>query len=265
MNKRRDAAVKALMVLSTAAACAVLVWILSFIMANGLGHLTKDFLSSLVPQLLTTVYLIAGTLLVALPIGVGTAIYLSEYAKPGKLLSSVRFAIQCLSSIPSIIYGLFGYVLMGTMLKFGFSLVTGMFTLAVMVLPILISTTEEALMSVPQAYREGSWALGAGRLRTTMRIVLPTALPGVITAAILSIGRIVGETAAVYLTVGTTLKVPTNLLSSGRTLSVHLYLLAKEAITPDAFSEAYATATLLIFVVLGINLLVRLTTRWKKG
>lgn len=265
MNKRRDAVVKALMVLSTAAACAVLVWILSFIMANGLSHITKDFLSSLVPQLITTVYLIAGTLVVALPIGVGTAIYLSEYAKPGKLLSSVRFAIQCLSSIPSIIYGLFGYVLMGTMLKFGFSLVTGMFTLAVMVLPILISTTEEALMSVPQAYREGSWALGAGRLRTTMRIVLPTALPGVITAAILSIGRIVGETAAVYLTVGTSLKVPTNLFSSGRTLSVHLYLLAKEAITPDAFSEAYATATLLIFVVLGINLLVRLTTRWKKG
>ena len=162
MNKRPDADVKPFMLLSTADACAVLVWILSFIMANGLSHITKDFLSSLVPQLITTVYLIAGTLVVALPIGVGTAIYLSEYAKPGKLLSSVRFAIQCLSSIPSIIYGLFGYVLMGTMLKFGFSLVTGMFTLAVMVSPILISTTEEALMSVPQAYRKaaGRWAQG---------------------------------------------------------------------------------------------------------
>lgn len=265
MNKRRDLLLKLVMALCALIACAVLVWILGFVLINGLPKISFSFLSSLTPQLIATVYLILGTLVVTVPIGVGAAIYLNEYARPGRALSFIRFSIQCLSSIPSIIYGLFGMVLCGTLLHFGFSLATGIMTLAVMVLPTLISTTEEALKTVPKGYREGAWALGAGRLRTTVRIVLPTAMPGVATAAILSIGRIVGETAAVYLTLGTMLKVPNNLLSSGRTLSVHLYLLAKEAVTPDAFSEAYATAALLIFVVLLINIGVKLAGRKRVG
>ncbi len=255
--KRRDFLLNLAMILCTLICCAVLGMILGFVLIQGAGHLTPDFLHALAPQLMTTLLLIGCTLVVALPVGVGAAIYLTEYAKPGPLVNCIRFAVKCLSSIPSIIYGLFGMVACGTMLRFGFSLATGIATLGVMVLPTLISATEEALMGVPQAYREGAWALGAGKLRTTFVITLRAALPGVITAAILTIGRIMGETAAVYLTVGTMLQMPSSLLSSGRTLAVHLYLLAKEAVTPDAFAQCYATAALLILVVLLTNLGVR--------
>lgn len=257
-TKNRDRIWKGAMMLSAAAACGVLVWILGFVLIQGLPKLTFNFLGSLAPQLLSTLLLVLGTLTLALPIGVGAAIYLNEYARKGRLVSAIRFSIQCLSSIPSIVYGLFGMALIGTGLKLGFSIATCMLTLSVMVLPTIITATEQALMDVPMSLREGAWALGAGKLRTTMSVVLPSALPGVSAAAVLSVGRIVGETAAVYLTMGTMLKAPTGFLSSGRTLSVHLYLLAKEAIGADAFAEGYATAALLMFVVLLINFSVKL-------
>lgn len=260
MNKRRDRLLVALMLLCALVACGVLLWILGFVLLGGLPAMTITFMRSLAPQALATLYLTFGALIIAMPIGVGCAVYLSEYAHQNRLLAAIRFAIQCLASIPSIIYGLFGMVFFGIAFKWGFSLLTGMLTVSIMVLPTLIATTEEALRAVPMTLREGSLALGAGKLRTTLRIVLPCALPGILTAAILSIGRIVGETAAIYLTVGTMLKIPHSVMSSGRTLSVHLYLLAKEAVTPDAFSQAYATAALLMILVVGINLMVRLSS-----
>ncbi len=263
-RKTRDRFLKILLLAASLLTAGVLLWILGFVIMGGIGHLSPSFLASLAPQFVSTLWMVAGSLAISVPIGIGSAICLNEYAKPGKIVEAIRFSIECLAGIPSIIYGLFGMVFFGIAWHLGFALLTGMLTLSVMVLPTLIRTTEEALKTVPDAYREGSLALGAGKLRTTLKVVLPSALPGVITASILSMGRIVGETAAVYLTAGTFSKMPSGILSSGRTLSVHLYLTAKEAVTPDAFHETYATALVLILLVLGINLLVKLASRKRR-
>ncbi len=240
----------------------ILAWILLYVVTKGIGHINWEFITAapqrngleggVFPMIMNTVYIILFALSIATPIGVSAAIYLVEYAKPGRVVRVIRFATETLAGIPSIIYGLFGYMFFVITLKFGWSLIAGAFTLSIMVLPTIVRTTEEALKSVPAMFREGSLALGSSKLRTITKVVLPSAIPGVLAAVILSIGRVVGETAAVYFTAGTALSraMPESMMQSGRTLAVHLFLLAKEAIS---FEKAYATATVLIITVAIIN------------
>ena len=191
------------------------------------------------------------SLLIAAPLGIFAAIYLVEYAKKGnKIVGIVRTTAETLSGIPSIVYGLFGMLFFVTTLKWGYSLLAGAFTLAIMILPLIMRTTEEALKAVPDTYREGSFGLGAGRLRTVFRIVLPSAVPGILSGIILAIGRIVGETAALIYTAGSVAVIPESLLDSGRTLSVHMYVLSNEGLHTD---QAYATAVILLIIVMLIN------------
>ena len=177
---------------------------------------------------------------------------MGEYAKKGKVLTTIRFCVESLAGIPSILYGLFGYTFFAIQLAFGFSLLSSALTLAIMVLPVIIRSTEEALFTVPDSYREGSLALGASKLTTLFRVILPSAIPGILSAIILSMGRVMGETAAVYYTAGTMARVPSSVFSSTRSLAVHLYLLVKEGLESG---DAFATATILIVIVVGLNAL----------
>lgn len=253
----RDKILNLLIWISATLTIGILLWILIYILINGLGGISWDFLTStsnevenaLWPMILTTIYLIVITLLISTPIGICAAIYLIEYAKPGKIVHLIRFATESLAGIPSILYGLFGMTFFA-IFDIGFSILSGAFTLSIMVLPNIVRTTEEALMAVPNDYREGSLGLGATKLKTIWHVVLPSALPGILTAVILNIGRIIGESAAVYYTVGMVPEIPGSFLDSGRTLAVHMYLLASEMVD---FDTAYATATVLIIVILIIN------------
>lgn len=207
---------------------------------------------SMLPAIINTLTMIALTLLMAVPLGVGAAIYLVEYAKRGsRLVKLVRLTAETLSGIPSIVYGLFGYLMFVLACGMGNSMLAGALTLAIMVLPTILRTTEEALRAVPDSYREGSFGLGAGRLRTTVRVVLPAAVPGILSGVILAVGRIVGETAALMYTSGTVEKIA-GLMDSGITLSVHMYRQASESLYTE---QAYATAVVLLALVLMINLL----------
>ncbi len=198
-------------------------------------------------------------LLIAVPIGIASSIYLVEYAKKGnKLIDIVGLTTETLAGIPSIVYGLFGLLFFVTSLNWGFSILSGACTLAIMILPLIIKTTEEALKSVPDLYREASFGLGAGKLRTVFKIVLPTAIPGILAGVILGIGRIVGETAALIYTAGTVAKIPENIFSSGRTLSVHMYALSSEGLH---INQAYATALVLLVTVLIINTLSNIVAK----
>ncbi len=226
----------------------ILLWIIGYIFIKGIAHV--DFMA-LLPASITTIYMVVLGVAIAGPIGIGTAIYLNEYATKGKLVESIRFANECLSALPSILYGLFGMMFFVVQLKMGFSLLAGALTVAIMILPTIVKTTEEALKNVPNSYREGSLALGVTKIGTLIKVVLPSAIPGILTGMVLSMGRIVGETAAIYLTAGMVFRVPSNVMESGRTLSVHLYMLAKEGIS---INEAYAVAIVLLIVVLGLNL-----------
>jgi len=206
---------------------------------------------SMFHAILNTVYMTALALLISVPLGVFGGIYLAEYAKPdSKLVKVVRVTSETLAGLPSIIYGLFGMLFFVNAIGWGFSLLAGAFTLAIMVLPVILRQTEESLLSVPRSYREGSLALGAGKLRTTMRIVLPVATPGILAAVLLSIGRIVGETAALIYTSGIVAKVCVSPLDSGRTLAVHLYQLQQEGLH---LGEAFAVAVVLLIVVVIMN------------
>ena len=208
---------------------------------------------SMLPAIINTLTMIALTLLLAVPLGVGAAIYLVEYAKRGsRLVKLVRLTAETLSGIPSIVYGLFGYLMFVLACSMGNSMLAGALTLAIMVLPTILRTTEEALRAVPDSYREGSFGLGAGRLRTVMRIVLPAAVPGIFSGVVLAVGRVVGETAALIYTAGTVTGVADGLLGSGRTLAIHLYCLLNEGLYTK---EAYATAVILLVFVIGINAL----------
>jgi len=203
--------------------------------------------------------MVALTLLIAVPFGVFTAIYLIEYATRGnKTVNIIRMTTETLAGIPSIVFGLFGYLFFANWLGWGKSILAGCFTLAIMILPIIIRTTEESLKSIPDSYREGSFSLGAGRLRTVMRVTLPSAMPGIFAGIILGVGRIVGETAALIFTIGSVIKMPDNLLSQGRTLALHVLQLAGEG---HFRNEAYATAVVLLVLVLGINALSSLIER----
>ena len=237
----------------------VLVCIIVYILIKGVPNLSPDLFAfeynsenvSLFPALVNTVTMTLVSLLIAVPLGVFSAVYLVEYAKRGnKLVTAVRITTETLSGIPSIVYGLFGSLLFVAKLKWGYSMLAGAFTLAIMILPLIMRTTEEALKSVPDSYREGSFGLGAGKLRTVFRIVLPSAVPGILAGVILAVGRIVGETAALIFTAGTVAQIPKNLMGSGRTLSVHLYALWNEGLAAE---QAYATAVVLLVIVVLIN------------
>lgn len=246
--------------------------ILAFVLIQGLPHLTADFLFgtyeyggniSIVPSLVSTLMMIFLTLFLALPIGVFSAVYLVEYAKQGAIVKIIRCAIETLAGIPSIIYGLFGLLFFVRGLGLGYSILGGCLTLMIMVLPTLIRATEEALLDVPSAYREASYALGAGKTRTLFKVILPCALSGIVNAAILSVGRIVGESAALIHTAGSTPTMPAGYLSSGSSLAVSMYVLASEGIH---INEAYATAVVLIVLVLALNTFSSLLEkRFKKG
>ncbi len=236
-----------------------LAFLLLYILWQGLPHITPDLFAleyntqnvSLFPALIDTVIMVIMALAMATPLGIFAAIYLVEYAKRGnKIVNVVRVTADTLSGIPSIVYGLFGMLFFVTYLKMGYSLLAGSCTVAIMVLPLIMRTTEEALKSIPDSYREGSYGLGAGKLRTVFAIVLPSAIPGILAGIILSIGRIVGETAALIYTSGTVAALPTNVLSSGRTLAVHMYVLASEGLF---MQQAYATAVILVIIVICIN------------
>ena len=238
---------------------AVLVCIIVYILIKGVPNLSPNLFAfeynsenvSLFPALVNTVTMTLVSLLIAVPLGVFSAVYLVEYAKRGnKLVTAVRITTETLSGIPSIVYGLFGSLLFVAKLKWGYSMLAGAFTLAIMILPLIMRTTEEALKSVPDSYREGSFGLGAGQLRTVFRIVLPSAVPGILAGVILAVGRIVGETAALIFTAGTVAQIPKNLMGSGRTLSVHLYALWNEGLAAE---QAYATAVVLLVIVVLIN------------
>lgn len=236
-------------------------FLLVYVLVKGVPNLNADIFSweytsdncSLVPALINTVYMTLLSLLIAGPIGIFAAIYLVEYAKTGnKLVGVVRITAETLTGIPSIVYGLFGMLFFTNACGLRLSLISGALTLAIMVLPVIMRTTEEALMAVPKSYREGSFGLGAGKLRTVFRIVLPSAVPGILAGVILAVGRIVGETAALIYTAGTLAKMPKNVMSSGRTLAVHMYNLASEGLYMD---QAYATAVILLALVVVINTL----------
>lgn len=236
-----------------------LAFLLLYILWQGLPNITPDLFAleyntqnvSLFPALVDTVIMVVMALAMATPLGIFAAIYLVEYAKRGnKIVNIVRVTADTLSGIPSIVYGLFGMLFFVTYLKMGYSLLAGSCTVAIMVLPLIMRTTEEALKSIPDSYREGSYGLGAGKLRTVFSIVLPSAIPGILAGIILSIGRIVGETAALIYTSGTVAALPTNILSSGRTLAVHMYVLASEGLF---MQQAYATAVVLVIIVICIN------------
>ena len=239
---------------------AVLVFLIAYILVRGVPYLTPSLFAleynsdnvSLMPAVVNTLLMILMSLLLAVPFGIFAAIYLVEYAKKGnKLVSVVRVTAETLSGIPSIVYGLFGMLFFVTTLKWSYSMLSGAFTLAIMILPLIMRTTEEALLAVPDSYREGSFGLGAGKLRTVLRIVLPSAIPGILAGVILGIGRIVGETAALMYTSGTVAKYA-GPMDSGRTLALHMYVLTSEALHVN---EASATAVVLLVVVIGINAL----------
>ena len=205
------------------------------------------------PALINTILMTALSLVIAVPLGIFAAIYLVEYARRGnKIVGIVRITAETLTGIPSIVYGLFGFLLFGVALKWGYSMLGGALTLAIMILPTIMRTTEEALKSVPDSYREGSFGLGAGRLRTVFQVVLPSAVPGILAGVILAVGRIVGETAALMYTAGTVAGIPANIMGSARTLSVHMYVLTNEGLYTN---QSYATAVVLLVIVVLINAL----------
>ncbi len=239
----------------------VLGFIVVYIVVKGVPHLTPSLFAweynsenvSMLPSIINTLLLTALALIIATPLGIFAAIYMVEYAKAGnKIVGIVRVTAETLSGIPSIVYGLFGMLFFVSTCKFGYSLLSGALTVAIMVLPTIMRTTEEALLAVPKNFREGSFGLGAGKLRTVFKVVLPSAVPGILSGIILATGRIVGETAALIYTAGTVAKVPENVFSSVRTLSVHMYNLSKEGLNID---QAYATAVILLVLVILINML----------
>lgn len=245
----------------------VLLYLIAYILIHGVPYLTPDLFApeynsdnvSLVPALVNTIFMTALALLIAVPLGIGAAIYLAEYAKRGnRLVRLIRLMAETLQGIPSIIYGLFGMLFFVTALKIGYSLLAGAATLAIMVLPVVMRTTEEALLSVPDMYREGSFGLGAGKLRTVFRVVLPSAIPGILSGVILATGRIVGETAALIYTAGTAPQIAGSLFDSGRTLAVHMYSLSREGLHVD---QSYATAVVLLVIVLLMNSLSSIIAR----
>ena len=263
MKRQKISAIllRILVYFATIVTVGALLFVVGYILYKGIPNLswklfewkyTTDNLS-LMPALLNTILMTALSLLIAVPLGVFAAIYLVEYAKRGsKLVSIIRMNAETLAGIPSIVYGLFGMLFFVTALKLGFSMLSGALTISIMILPVILRTSEEALMSVPDSYREGSFGLGAGRLRTVFRVVLPDAIPGILAGVILGVGRTVGETAALLYTAGTSSDTVSGIMDSARTLSVHMYALSQEGLY---INQTYATAVVFLVIVVGINAL----------
>ena len=258
-NHPKSVALRILVTASAAVTVMVLFSLVVYILIKGIPNLSLSLFewkytsknASMMPAIINTLMVVLLTLLIAVPFGIGSAIYLTEYAKRGnKVVPIIRMTTETLSGIPSIVYGLFGYMAFVRWLDWGYSLMAGVITLAIMILPLIMRTTEEALLAVPDSYREGSYGLGAGRLRTIFRVVLPSAMPGILSGVILGIGRIVGETAALIYTAGTVAGVPKSVMGGGRTLAVHMYALLSEGLYTN---EAYATAVVLLGLVFIIN------------
>ena len=239
----------------------VLLYIIAFILAHGLPHVGWSFLTAspeymgrkggVFPMIAGTMMVAGLAVLIAAPIGIATAIYLTEYTREGRLTAVIRFGADCLSGIPSIIFGLFGFVFFAITLGMGLSVISGALTLTLMVLPTIIRTSEEAIRAVPYSYREVSYGLGSTRWQMVTHVVLRSALPGICTGVVLSLGRSISETAAVMLTAGSALRMPHSVFDSSRTLALHFYILSREGIS---MPKAYATASVLIIAILGLNL-----------
>ena len=263
---------KFLTILAAGITFAVLLFLIAYILVKGVPYLSKDLFSftytsdnvSLVPALINTFIMTIVSLAIAAPLGIFAAIYLVEYAKKGsRLVNVIRITAETLSGIPSIVFGLFGMLFFVTALKWKMSLLAGAFTMVIMILPLIMRTSEEALKSVPDSYREASFGLGAGKLRTIFTIVLPSAVPGILAGVILAVGRVVGETAALIYTSGTLPKVPDSLMGSGRTLALHMYVLSCEGLH---MNQAAATAVIILLFVMLINWLSgRVAKRIAKG
>lgn len=265
-----DNILKALIYLAAGVAIALLVGIMGYVFVRGLPQVSWQFLSTvqsslkgtfgILGNIINTIYIIVITLIIAAPIGIGSAIYLNEYAKPGKLVRTIEFTTEILSGIPSIIFGLFGMVFFGMTLKLGYSVLTGSFTLTLMVLPLITRNTQEALKTVPDSYRSGALGIGATKWYMIRTILLPSAAPGILTGVILSIGRIVGESAALLFTAGSGFQLPKNLFGklfeSSGTLTIQLYLSMQKA----KYDQAFGIAVVLLIIVLVINLLTRFLT-----
>lgn len=265
-----DNILKALIYLAAGVAIALLVGIMGYVFMRGLPQVSWQLLSTvqsslkgtfgILGNIINTIYIIVITLIIAAPIGIGSAIYLNEYAKPGKLVRTIEFTTEILSGIPSIIFGLFGMVFFGMTLKLGYSVLTGSFTLTLMVLPLITRNTQEALKTVPDSYRSGALGIGATKWYMIRTILLPSAAPGILTGVILSIGRIVGESAALLFTAGSGFQLPKNLFGklfeSSGTLTIQLYLSMQKA----KYDQAFGIAVVLLIIVLGINLLTRFLT-----
>lgn len=249
-----------ILLLMTLITVVVLFFIIGYVFKNGIGQLSLEFLTDktrdmgkeggIFPSILGTFFVTIFAIVIATPLGVGSAVYLVEYTKGGLIHRIISFGADCLAGVPSIIYGLFGFIFFVITLNLGWSIISGGLTLAVMIIPTIIRTTEEAIKAVPHSYREISYSLGGGKLDTILKVVLPTSLPGILTGVILGVGRAVGETAAVIFTAGSSLGIPTSAFSSTRTLAVHFYILAREGIS---MPKAYATATVLIIIILLVN------------
>ena len=261
--KRKPLSLVMLLLVALAAliSATALVFIIVYVLVRGIPNLTPELFAltynsdnvSCMPSIINTIVLTLLTLLIAVPFGIGAAIYLAEYAKKGnRLVKVIRTMAETLAGIPSIVYGLFGMLFFVYALNWGYSLLAGAFTLAIMVLPTIMRTTEEALLTVPDSYREGSYGLGAGKLRTIVRIILPSTMPGILAGVILAVGRIVGETAALIYTYGSATGYATGLFNSGRSLAVHMYVLTNEGLHTD---QAWGTAVVLLVLVFGINTL----------
>ncbi len=260
MRQFKDNLLRGLLWLSAFLSVAVLVMIVGFIFYKGFRLISFDFIfgdysptggGGIWPMIVTTIYTIVISLVIATPIGILAAVYLQEYAKQGRLVKIIRFATESLTGIPSIIYGLFGAVFFVTTLKLGMSIIAASLTLTIIVLPVIIRTTEEALKTVPASFREGSLALGTTKLQTLYKVILPNAMPGILSGIILSVGRIVGESAAIFLTAGTVAAMPEGIFSSARTLTVHSYLVTQES---GDIELAAAVGIVLIVIILAINL-----------
>lgn len=264
LNYRRDPKSLIIFLAVSAAAfitLAALLFIIIYILIRGIPYLTPELFAweynsenvSLMPALINTLLMAALSLTVAVPIGIFSAVYLTEYARRGnKFVGVIRVTAETLSGIPSIVYGLFGSLFFVKYLRFGLSLLSGALTLSIMILPLVMRSTEEAILAVPDSYREGSFGLGAGKLRTVFKIVLPSAVPGIISGVILGIGRIVGESAALIFTAGTVAEAAGSIFDSARTLSVHMYSISGEGLY---INQTYATAVVLLIVVIVINAL----------
>ncbi|MEI8200917.1 MAG: phosphate ABC transporter permease PstA [Eubacteriales bacterium] len=284
-NKKKDIVLGSLIWISAAITVAVLVGVIGYILINGLPHMTWNFLTTtysaaksgskgILPMIINTLYVIVISLLLGTPVGIGSAIYLTQYAKQGKLVSAIRFATEVLSGIPSILFGLFGYAVFVVLFQLKLSLISGSLTMMICILPTIVRTTEEALLAVPLSYKEGAMALGTGKLRVTLGMILPCAMPGVLTGIILAMGRIVGETAALLFTVGVSgnaMPKGSNIFDAlfghifeqGNTLALHLYNSAMNG--KDPVSVPFATASALLIMVFALNRLAGfLSRRFKK-